>query len=169
VFINFEEKAKREGVNFPFYFHAGETRQRSKEGVYDALMFNTKRIGHGISVMNHPNVAQELRERGICVELNPISNMLLGYGKDLRTHPGWTLLSNGVPVSVSSDDPAIFCTKGGSYDLLWATISWDLSLAHLKKLAINSINSTEQSEMTMEIFQRKWDEFIALLASQNER
>lgn len=101
-----------------------------------------------------------LRELGTCVELNPISNRCLGYTKDLRTHPGWALMNHGIRCSISSDDPSIFLNYGGSYDWLWAIIMWDLDLAHIKKLVINSIEGTDKAEQTMNIWTEKWNQFV---------
>ena len=40
---------------------------------------------------------KEYRERGICVEVCPISNQILGYVDDLQHHPASTLLNAEVP------------------------------------------------------------------------
>jgi adenosine deaminase CECR1 len=48
-FVNeiIEGKKKDSGFNMPCYFHCGETHDRCNENLYDAILLNSKRIGHG--------------------------------------------------------------------------------------------------------------------------
>jgi adenosine deaminase CECR1 len=118
-----------------------------------------------VAVPKHPAVLQEIKERKICIELNPLSNTQLGYGRDLRCHPGWTFLSHGVPCSISPDDPGIFLNYGGAFDWLWCVICWDLNLAHIKKLCLNSIHGAGNPEDTLRAWEEKWNTFIAELGA----
>jgi len=50
-----------------YYFHAGETfwNKRSHENLYDAILLNTTRIGHGLAVKDHPllmNIIKKIME-----------------------------------------------------------------------------------------------------------
>lgn len=76
-----------------FYFHAGESNARSNQELYDAILLNAKRIGHGFALIRHPKLIQMVKEKGICIECCPCSNMALGYSYDLRTHPARYLLA----------------------------------------------------------------------------
>lgn len=71
----------------PCFFHAGETHQLGIKNLHDAIMFGTKRIGHGFQLELFPKLQDLVKERDICIEVCPLSNMVLGYCKDLRTHP----------------------------------------------------------------------------------
>ena len=61
-----------------------------------------------------------------------MSNFVLGYTLDLRIHPVRGLLHAGLPVSISSDDPAFFHYDGVTLDYVYAFLAWELDLADLK-------------------------------------
>lgn len=42
----------------------------------DAVLLNTSRIGHGYALTKHPQVMKVVKERGIAIEVNPISNQV---------------------------------------------------------------------------------------------
>ena len=46
--------------------------------VYDAIVFKTHRIGHGLAYIKHPNLYAQLRDRKIAIEVCPASNQILG-------------------------------------------------------------------------------------------
>ena len=58
--------------------------------------------------------------------------MVLGYTKDLRSHPVSYLIRRGVQASISSDDPGLFGYEGVTLDYLYAMGAWQLDLRDLK-------------------------------------
>jgi aminodeoxyfutalosine deaminase len=97
--------------------HAGEI--GGAEMVRESVeMLGAERIGHGISVMHDERTMDLLVERGIPLEICPTSNLRTGaLATQLRTthagyeqHPLPRLLRRGLPVTLSTDDPAIFET-----------------------------------------------------------
>jgi adenosine deaminase CECR1 len=152
-----------EGRPFKYFFHAGESINPRIDSIRHSLSLGTSRIGHGINLQHFPAEMDLVRERGVLVELCPISNMLLRYTLDLRTHPGASYLRRNLPVSINSDDPGMFGYQGVTHDFLYATVLWNLSLAELKRLILNSIEHCTEPKATLQIWERKWSEFVLSL------
>lgn len=99
------ETAAREGLRR--VAHAGE--HAGPESIRSVLeVCGAERIGHGVRAVEDPALVEELRERGIPLEVCPTSNLCLGVFPDLASHSFDRLYRSGVPVSVNSDDPPFF-------------------------------------------------------------
>jgi adenosine deaminase CECR1 len=108
-------QCRDDGIEIPFMFHAGETlldtggsTDPANSNLYDAVLLNAKRIGHGFSLLKHPRLLKEFRDRRICVELCPTSNELLHLCRNIKEHPYPELLAAGIPCTVNSDNPSLF-------------------------------------------------------------
>jgi aminodeoxyfutalosine deaminase len=97
--------------------HAGEI--GGPELVREAIeMLGAERIGHGIAVMRDERTMDFVAARGIPLEVCPTSNLRTGaLARQLRSeaagydqHPLVSFLRRGLPVTLSSDDPAMFET-----------------------------------------------------------
>jgi aminodeoxyfutalosine deaminase len=109
------EQARSEGLRI--VCHAGET--GGPDSVRRAIeILGAERIGHGIGVMHDAALAELCVARGIVLENCLTSNLWTGAlakqtGKAdaaLRDHPLPTFVERGVPVVLSTDDPAMFHT-----------------------------------------------------------
>ena len=84
--------------------HAGEMDGADKH-VRDTLLLGASRIGHGVNLIKDPDTLLLLQQsRRVLVEINLISNRLLGYVPDLSKHPFPEYLRTGVPVCLNTDD-----------------------------------------------------------------
>ena len=63
--------------------------------------------------MDDPDLVRELADRGIVLDVCPVSNLRTGVVASLAAHPLPDLVAAGVPCSVSTDDPAMFGTDLG--------------------------------------------------------
>jgi adenosine deaminase CECR1 len=159
-------KAEQRNLTLPLYIHSGESNWTENENVLDAILLDARRIGHGIALFKHPLLMQMVKERGIAIEVCPISNQVLGYVADLRNHPAVLYINSGLPVVICPDDPGIWkCTF--SYDFYAAFMAWELDLKCLKQLAMNSLiysaMDPEEKERALEFWRKKWAEFITWL------
>ncbi len=81
-----------------------------------------------------------MKENNVCVEVSPISNLLLGYVNDLRCHPVRFMIANGIQISLNSGHPGILGHHDVSLDYLAAFVAWDLGLNDLKQISLNGLN-----------------------------
>lgn len=159
---------RKSGANF--FFHAGETNWygcSSDINLFDAILLNTTRIGHGYAILKHPVLAQIVKKEKIAIEISPISNQVLKLVDDIRNHPATILIADNYPVVITCDDPSLWGAKGLSYDWYLAFMglaSKDADLRLLKQFALNSIvySGMEMFEkyVAMEKWQQDWDTFI---------
>jgi aminodeoxyfutalosine deaminase len=101
------ERARDDGLaSVP---HAGEVAgPASVRGALDAL--GAVRVRHGIRAVEDYALVDELRDRGLVLDVCPISNLRTGAVGSLEEHPLRRLVTAGVRCSVSTDDPAMFET-----------------------------------------------------------
>jgi adenosine deaminase len=97
--------------------HAGEI--GGPEIVREAVeLLGAERIGHGIGVMRDERTMDFIAARNICLEICPTSNLRTGalarqVGRPMagyEQHPLPSFLRRGLPLTLSSDDPAMFET-----------------------------------------------------------
>ena len=67
-----------------------------------------QRIEHGVRAIEDPAVLDLLRERGIALDVCPISNVKLGVVPAADEHPIRRLLDTGIVCTISTDDPISF-------------------------------------------------------------
>jgi aminodeoxyfutalosine deaminase len=96
--------------------HAGET--MGPESVWAALRLGAERIGHGIAAARDPELMRHLRDRDIPLEICITSNLVTGVVARVEDHPVRRLYDAGVPITLNTDDPAMFrCTLTEEYRL----------------------------------------------------
>jgi len=146
------------------FLHAGESNSRRNQEIYDAVLLGTKRIGHGFHLTYHSSMMSIVKEKEICIECCPVSNFVLGYVLDMRNHPARSFIHQGLPVSINPDQPGFMRYEGVTLDYLLVFISWDLDIADLKKLCLNSLTysviSDEEKKKILKLFEFRWAKFL---------
>ena len=98
----------------PITIHAGEGEAASN--IWQAAYhLHADRIGHGLTLADHPLLAARFRDRGICLELCPSSNReVVGFADPaypksatLARYPLRTFMHMGLPLTLCTDNPAI--------------------------------------------------------------
>ena len=159
-------EAERGGLSLPLFLHSGETRRRESGNLYDAVLLGARRIGHGLALVRHPLLMEIARERGVAIEACPISNQVLGYVPDLRTHPAIAYINAGIPVVLAPDDPGVM-RHTISHDFYEAFMAWELDLRDLKQLALSSLHHStlgaEERRHAVAVWEGRWEEFVRWL------
>ncbi|KAH0557346.1 adenosine deaminase 2-like [Cotesia glomerata] len=156
-----------------FYFHAGETNWyglESDENLFDAVLLNSKRIGHGYAIVKHPKIMELIKQKRMAVEVCPIANQVLALITDLRNHPASILFAQNFSIVISSNDPGVWGATALSYDFYEAfmgLMSNHSDIRALKQLAINSIHFSSmnqgQKARAVEIWVQKWKDFVDMV------
>jgi adenine deaminase len=115
--------------------HAGEfCSARFVREVVETL--GVSRIEHGVRAIEDPEVVAMLGDRGIALDVCPISNVKLRVVPSAREHPIKKLLEAGVVCTVSTDDPISF---GNTIEDEYLLLANDLGFTweELEKVANN--------------------------------
>lgn len=121
--------------------HAGEI--GGPELVREAVeILGVERIGHGIGVMRDERTMDFLAARGIPLEICPTSNLRTGalarqIGQrtaGYEQHPLPSFFRRGLPITLSSDDPAMFGT------------SLSEEYAHVQRMGLSNLDMVQLAE-----------------------
>ena len=99
--------AKRNGLKL--VPHAGEV--AGPESVWACVEMGADRIGHGIRSAEDDELMRRLRDDDIPLEVCITSNVCTGAVPSLDAHPVRRLYDAGVPITINTDDPALFRTS----------------------------------------------------------
>ncbi|MGI8331653.1 adenosine deaminase [Actinomadura scrupuli] len=113
--------------------HAGET--AGPASVREALTAgHAERIGHGIRVLEDPELVAELRARRVPLEVCPSSNVLLGLVPSLAEHPLPRLVEAGLTVTLNTDGETSLAAE---YQRVREVFGYgDTELAHLARASV---------------------------------
>ena len=130
--------AKQAGLGLTI--HAGEW--TGAETVRHAIAeLGADRIGHGIRVLEDPQVTSLATERGIPFEVSIGSNYLTGVIASLDAHPLPQMIQAGLRTVLTTDDPSIFGTTL-SREYQHAVDHLGLSLEALKGLTLTAAQAS---------------------------
>jgi adenosine deaminase len=74
-------------------------------------VLHATRVGHGVRSAEDPALMARIAERGVALEICPVSNVALGVYSDLTSVPLPQLLAAGVTVALGADDPLLFGSR----------------------------------------------------------
>ncbi|ETS78185.1 hypothetical protein PFICI_10247 [Pestalotiopsis fici W106-1] len=166
-FLEFKRKCREQKVNIPFLFHCGETLELggdTDDNLLDALLLDSKRIGHGFALARKPYLISEFKKRDICLELCPISNQVLGLTPRMNGHAMYELLANDVHCTLSSDNGTLFKSTL-SHDFYEVMVGSKAMTLHGWRQLIEwsikhaSLDSAERSKLE-EVWTKLWAQFV---------
>ena len=122
------------------------------------------RIGHGIRSVEDPRLLDLIVERGIALEVCPVSNVALGVYTDLSSVPLPDLMAAGATIALGSDDPLLFGSRlAGQYATMRA--AHDLNDAQLADLARGSIRASRAPEQDKATWMAQIDTWLGTMGS----
>lgn len=144
--------------------HAGEHGDARTVG--EALdLCGAERIGHGIRAVEDPSLMARLAAEQVPLEVCPTSNLRLGSAADLETHPLIELRRAGIPLSINSDDPAIFETSI-SRELVAVGAALDLDPEELAGLSMAALRHSFLDETEKERLEEDFGRRFAALGEE---
>ena len=159
-------------IILPLFFNPGEEIKERNEGIYDAVLLKSKRIGYGYEISKSPVLMKMIKENDIAIELSPISNQVLEHSKDLRDHPAQIYINYGIPIVLGASNKGIMNFKF-SHQFYESILAWNLDLKGIKKLILNSydysINDEEEKNRLKNNWNNQWDVFIQELLNNSKK
>lgn len=102
-FVDTFRRLRRSHSDINLALHGGESELPGSQ-VRDTLLLGATRVGHALNLLSDPGTTLLMRDGKCLIEINLISNRLLGYVPDLINHPFIEYLRLGIPVSLNTDD-----------------------------------------------------------------
>lgn len=124
--------------NIPLTIHAGEA--AGANSVKTALEFGAVRIGHGIHSIDDDSVLEELKNKNVCLEVCPKSNLDTKTISRYEDLPLRQFINKGIMVSINTDDMTVSnTTLKQEYETL---MKLGFNEKDLRWFAENSINAS---------------------------
>ena len=96
-------------LDFPFTIHAGEC--GNAENIREAVECGAARIGHGIAMSGRADIQKLCAERGVGIEMCPISNLQTRAAKSPDHYPLREFLDAGLKVTLNTDNRTVSRTS----------------------------------------------------------
>jgi adenosine deaminase CECR1 len=90
------KEAQKDAKGVDCFLSSGETHSRYNENLFDAILLESKRVSHGLQLSLQPHLLEKMKQKGTCLEVCPVSNLILGYVNDLRIHPVRFMIQKGL-------------------------------------------------------------------------
>lgn len=115
--------------------HAGEA--WGPDSIRQALLYGgAHRIGHGITVMQDPDLVRFIAARQIPLEVCPTSNVQTKVVPSFEEHPIVDLIAAGIPVTVNTDN-RLFSRTSCTEELWRAHTRCGVAADQLREVALN--------------------------------
>ncbi len=120
--------------------HAGEF--SGPESIWGALTaLGAERIAHGVRAVEDPALMNYLAQHHIPLDITPTSNLLLGVYPTCAAHPLPRLHATGIPITISTDDPALFQTTLNE-EVIHLSTDFGLDVSVIDEILLNGVRSS---------------------------
>jgi len=149
--------------------HAGEDAgsvDQSLRNIRNSIMLlRADRIGHAVNLASDRALMSLVVERGVALEMNPVSNLTLHHIRSLRELRLDLLLSSGAAVCMNSDDPALWPNGSLSENFVAVCDAYNFGLEEVDALASNSFSSAFASHEEKEVMREEYKRVSSRLKS----
>lgn len=158
-FIKLSKKVKKEELFV--VVHSGEVGEA--DSVRNAISYlDADRVGHGINVVKDVEILRQVVDRKVPFEVCLTSNILSGAVSTESKHPLRKMLSEGVNVTLNTDDPAL-CKTTLTREYLLAKDVFRLDIKSIIEIGANTISasflSKPEKDQLMSNFLDWWNSF----------
>lgn len=157
-FLSTMRDLRRQYSGVKLSIHAGEVDEPNSH-VRETLLLGADRIGHGLNLITDDDSMRLMRHGPYLVEINLISNLMLGYIDDYSQHPFPEYLRTGIPVALSTDDRGMWDSTLTD-EFFVAVKEFNLSWDEIKLLSRNSLAHAFVSPQLKQRLLDKYDEKI---------
>lgn len=162
-FLDTFRDLRRQFSGVKLSIHAGEVDEPNHH-VRDTLLLGADRIGHGVNLITDNETMTLMRHGPYLVEINLISNLLLGYVSDYDQHPFPEYLRTGIPVALSTDDRGMWDSTMTD-EFFVAVTEFNLSWDEVKTLSRNSLQYSfapqPLKQQLLDNFDKRMDKYEA--------
>lgn len=139
-------------MGYNITIHGGET--GIVENIAKSIeLLHARRIGHGTAAIKDNKVMELLKEKGIFLEMCPMSNLQTKAVNSIKNYPIREYLDRGIKVTINTDNTTVSNTSlAKEYKLLMYEL--DFTIEEIRKLIDNSVDASFISEEEKEELRR---------------
>lgn len=140
-FIPLYRKAEENGLKLKA--HVGEF--GSADDVMRAVeTLHLTEVHHGIAAADSPMVMKWLADNEIQLNICPTSNVMLGVASSYKAHPIKKLLSEGIPITINTDDMLIF-NQSVSEEYVNLMSAGTLNIEEMEKIRLTGLKELNET------------------------
>lgn len=142
----------------PYTIHAGEA--DGPGSIWSALDLGARRIGHGISAKDDPELMKHCAAKGIGFELCPVSNLQTKAARDWDDYPFRLFLDEGMTVTVNTDNRTVSNTNL-TREFTELDARYGLTTAEIERLVRTSAAVSFADDQLKQELNKAFDMFLA--------
>lgn len=147
--------------NVLYTIHAGEASGR--ESIISAITFDTKRIGHGVRIMEEEDLIDIAKNKNITFEVCPTSNIDTKIFSNYEFHNIKKMYEKGLKVTINTDNRTVSnITLSKEYQKLnniFSITEEDLKIMNLNAIEASFLNNDDKLYLKKQ-YMEKYNEYL---------